>query len=121
MNSDTNLAVDHLVRFIQVIGTDVRLRDRFCRLAELSPVQRAKEIHMMAEEMTMGRRRPSQLPDLFRLFADTRVFNAAMMALQECGYIENKVTNVAANQQVQPTADGAVSSASRSAPRAGGG
>jgi hypothetical protein len=80
-------ALDGLARFVQVIGKDTALRRRFCRLASLSPIQRANEIHIMAEQMTAERKDP-ELVALFRLFADARVFEAAMLALRECGYVK---------------------------------
>ena len=87
MKTDANSALDSLARFVQVIGRDTALRQRFCGLANLSPVQRANQIHIMAEQMTAERKDP-ELVALFRLFADARVFEAGMVALRECGYIE---------------------------------
>ena len=89
MNTDADSALEGLARFVQVIGGDAALRQRFCRLAELSPVQRANEIHIMAEQMTAECRDP-ELVRLFRLFADARVFEAALVALRECGYTLNE-------------------------------
>jgi len=83
---DADIRVDCLVRFIRVIDTDAALRERFCQLAELSPVQRSHQIHIMAEQMA-GRWKDSELVDLFLLFGEARIFNAAMLGLRECGYI----------------------------------
>jgi hypothetical protein len=80
-------ALDELARFVQVIGKDTALRQRFCKLASLSPIQRANEIHIMAEQMTADHKDP-ELVALFRLFRDGRVFEAAMLALRECGYMK---------------------------------
>jgi hypothetical protein len=88
MNADADSALDGLARFVQVIGRDDALRQRFGRLANLSPVQRANEIHIMAEQMTAERKDP-ELVALFSLFADARVFEAAMAALRECGYVKD--------------------------------
>ena len=88
MKTDANSALDSLARFVQVIGRDTAIRQRFCGLANLSPVQRANEIHIMAEQMSAGRKDP-ELVALFRLFADARVFEAGIVALRECGYIES--------------------------------
>ena len=87
MKTDANSVLESLARFVQVIGGDTNLRQRFCGLANLFPVQRANEIHIMAEQMTAERKDP-ELVALFRLFADARVFEAGMVALRECGYIE---------------------------------
>ncbi len=79
--------MDSLARFVLVIGEDSTLRQRFCQLAGLSPVQRSNEVHMMAEQMAAERKDPD-LVSIFRLFADPRVFEAGMVALRESGYIE---------------------------------
>jgi len=42
----------------------------------------------MAEQMAAGRKDP-ELVALFRLFAEARVFEAGMVALRECRYIED--------------------------------
>ncbi len=79
--------MDSLARFVLVIGKDSALRQRFCQLAGLSPVQRSNEVHMMAEQMAAERKDPD-LVSIFRLFADPRVFEAGMAALRESGYLE---------------------------------
>ncbi len=84
MKTDSDSAVEGLARLVQVIGNDTAIRERFCRLASLTPVQRATEIHIMAEQMAADRKDP-ELVSLFRLFADARVFEAAMVAMRECG------------------------------------
>ena len=88
MKTDPDSAIEELARFVQVIGRDAELRRRFYRLADLSPVERSNEIHLMAEQMTAERRNP-ELVAVFRLFADGRVFETAMVALQECGYLKD--------------------------------
>jgi hypothetical protein len=88
MKTDADSALEGLARFVQVIGRDDALLQRFCRLAALSPVQRSNEIHIMAAQMT-AERQDSELVALFGLFADPRVFEAAMTALRECGYIKH--------------------------------
>jgi hypothetical protein len=82
MNTDADAALDALARFVQVIGRDPVLRQRFQRLAELSPVQRANEIHIMAEQMAAEHKDP-EVVRLFRLFGDARVFEAAVLALRQ--------------------------------------
>jgi hypothetical protein len=88
MKTDADSALEGMARFVQVIGRDTALRQRFCRLAGLSPIQRSNEIHVMAEQMTAEHKDP-ELVALFRLFADARVFEAAMLALRECGYVKD--------------------------------
>ena len=86
MKPQAESALDSLARFVQVIGSDGDLRQRFCQLASLSAIQRSNEIHVMAAQMTAERKDP-ELVAVFRLFADSRVFEAGMVALRECGYI----------------------------------
>jgi hypothetical protein len=88
MKTDSDSALEGLARLVQVIGRDNALREQFSRLANLSPVRRSNEIHIMAEQITAGRKDP-ELVALFRLFADARVFEAALVALRECGYVED--------------------------------
>ena len=76
--------MEDLARLVQVIGADTALRERFSRLASMTPVQRATEIHIMAEQMAAEHKDP-ELVKLFRLFADARVFEGAMVAMRECG------------------------------------
>ncbi len=88
MKPDADSALECLARCIEVIGRDEALRQRFGRLAGLSPVQRANEIHIMAEQMT-AERKDAELVAVFRLFADARVFEAGTAALRECGYLRD--------------------------------
>jgi hypothetical protein len=84
MKPDADTVLEDLARFVQVIGRDKTLRERFGELACLSPNQRANEIHILAEQMATEGKDP-ELVKVFRLFADPRVFQAAMNALRECG------------------------------------
>lgn len=86
MRPDADSALHSLARFVQVIGRDSGLRQRFCQLACLSSNQRSIEIQIMAAQMTAERKDP-ELVAVFRLFADATVFEAGMIALRECGYI----------------------------------
>jgi hypothetical protein len=88
MKTDTDSAFEGLARLVQVIGNDTAIRQRFCRLASLTPVQRSNEIHIMAEQMAAEGKDP-ELVALFRLFADARIFEAAMVAMRESGYLED--------------------------------
>ena len=92
MKTNTDSALEGLARLVQVIGKDAAIRQRFCRLAALTPVQRSNEIHIMAEQMGAECKDP-ELVALFRLFADARVFEAAMVAMRECGYLEDECTD----------------------------
>lgn len=87
MKPNADSALDDLARFVQVIGSDGALRQRFCQLAALSPIQRSNQIHIMAEQMAAEHKDPELLA-VFRLFADPRVFEAGMVALREAGYVE---------------------------------
>ena len=88
MKPDADSALESLARFVQVIGSDSVLRLWFNRLATLSPIQRSKEIHIMAGQMT-AERKDQDLVAAFQLFADPRVFEAGMVALREDGYIDD--------------------------------
>jgi hypothetical protein len=88
MTNDPDSAFEGLARFVHVIGKDAALQERFCGLAKLSPAQRFNEIHIMAEQMAAERKDPD-LVSLFRLLADARVFEAALVALRECGYVKD--------------------------------
>ncbi len=87
MNKDTDATLETLARFVQVIGRDHSLTHRFWQLAGLSPIQRSNEIHIMAEQM-MAEDKDPELVTVFRMFGDERVFEAAVVAMRECGYIE---------------------------------
>jgi hypothetical protein len=84
MKPDADATLESLARFVQVIARDKALRERFGELARLSPIQRANEIHITAEQMAAEGKDP-ELVRVFRLFADPRVFQAGMDALRECG------------------------------------
>jgi hypothetical protein len=87
MNTDTDAVFEGLTRLVRVIGNDDALCGRFCQLANLSTVQRANEIYILAEQISAEQQDP-ELVALFKLFADDRIFAAAMAALKECGYVE---------------------------------
>jgi hypothetical protein len=84
MNRDADAALESLARLVLVVGGDAALQQRFSRLAKLSPVQRANEIHIMAEQMSSEKKDPEMVA-VFRLLADARVFEAALVALRESG------------------------------------
>ncbi len=88
MKPDADPTLDSLARFVQVIGRDRALRQRFCQLASLSPIQRSNEIYILAAQMTAEHKDPD-LVAIFKLFADARVFEAGIAALRECGYIKD--------------------------------
>jgi hypothetical protein len=86
MNTDTDAVFEGLTRLVRVIGNDDALCERFCQLDNLSTIQRANEIYILVEQITAEQQDP-ELVALFRLFADDRIFAAAMVALRECGYL----------------------------------
>ena len=82
MALNTDSALEHLTRIVQVIGSDQKLRQWFADLAHKSLVERRNEIHSTSERM----RQEGEDADLvasFLLLADPRVFYAACAALRE--------------------------------------
>ena len=82
MTLDTESALDNLARMVQVIGRDQRLRQWFSALTQQSAVERRNEIFMTSERMR-AEGKDTDLVASFRLLADSRVFDAARLALQE--------------------------------------
>ncbi|HXJ58884.1 MAG TPA: hypothetical protein VNU68_19665 [Verrucomicrobiae bacterium] len=79
---DTDSALDNLTRMAQVIGRDQQLRAWFSALAQMPAVERRNEIFSTSERMR-SEGKDEDLVVSFRLLADTRVFDAAWLALQE--------------------------------------
>jgi hypothetical protein len=84
MGTDADSALDNLAAFVQAIAGDPTLRERFCRIAKMSPTQRFNEIQIMAHRMA-AEGEDAELIASLRLLADARVFGAAMAALRDCG------------------------------------
>jgi hypothetical protein len=82
MTLDTESALNNLARMVQVIGRDQRLRQWFSALTQQSAVERRNEIFMTSERMR-AEGKDTDLVASFRLLADSRVFDAARLALQE--------------------------------------
>ena len=82
MTLDTESALNNLARMVQVIGRDQRLRQWFSALTQQSAVERRNEIFMTSERMR-AEGKDTDLVESFRLLADSRVFDAARLALQE--------------------------------------
>jgi hypothetical protein len=82
MTLDTESALDNLARMVQVIGRDQGLRQWFSALTQKSAVERRNEIFMTSERMR-AEGKDTDLVASFRLLADSRVFDAARLALQE--------------------------------------
>jgi hypothetical protein len=82
MALDAESALDNLTRMVQVIGRDRELRQWFSALTEQSAVERRNEIFMTSEKMR-AEGKDTELVASFRLLADSRVFDAARLALQE--------------------------------------
>ena len=82
MTLDTESALNNLARMVQVIRRDQRLRQWFSALTQQSAVERRNEIFMTSERMR-AEGKDTDLVESFRLLADSRVFDAARLALQE--------------------------------------
>jgi hypothetical protein len=82
MTLNTESALDILTRMVQVIGRDRKLRQWFSALTQQSAVDRRNEIFMTSEKMR-AEGKDADLAASFRLLADSRVFDAARLALQE--------------------------------------
>jgi len=82
MTLDTESALNNLARMVQVIRRDQRLRQWFSALTQQSAVERRNEIFMTSERMR-AEGKDTDLVASFRLLADSRVFDAARLALQE--------------------------------------
>jgi len=80
LNTDT--ALDNLTRMVQVIGRDQKLRQWFSALTQQSAVERRNEIFAASERMR-AEGKDMDLVASFRLLADSKVFDAARLALQE--------------------------------------
>jgi hypothetical protein len=79
---DPDSALDNLSRMAQVIGRDPQLRHWFSALAQMPAVERRNEIYSASERMR-AEGKDEDLVVSFRLLADTRVFDAACLALQK--------------------------------------
>ena len=79
---DPDSALDNLTRMAQVIGRDPQLRHWFSALAQMPAVERRNEIYSASERMR-AEGKDEDLVVSFRLLADTRVFDAAWLALQK--------------------------------------
>jgi hypothetical protein len=63
----------------------VKLRERFCEIATMTPAGRFNQIHVMTDRMAAAGE-DANLTACFRLLADKRVFEAAKAALRDLGY-----------------------------------
>jgi hypothetical protein len=84
MALNTDSALNNLARMVQVIGPDKQLRRWFSALGQMPTLERRNAIYSMSEQMTADGK-DEDLVASFRLLADTRVFDAARLALQEEG------------------------------------
>ena len=78
----TDSALENLTLMVQVFGRDQQLRQWFSLLAAKPTVERRTEIYSMSERMR-AEGKDEDLVASFRLLADTRVFDAARLALQK--------------------------------------
>jgi hypothetical protein len=79
---DPDSALDNLSRMAQVIARDQQLRHWFSALAQRPAIERRNEIYSASERMR-AEGKDEDLVASFRLLADTRVFDAACLALQK--------------------------------------
>lgn len=86
LDLDLDAVYEDLARTLQVIGESEVLRARFCELAGMTAQQRIVVIELMASQMAAEHESPALIGTL-RLFADSRVFDAALATLKKCGYI----------------------------------
>jgi hypothetical protein len=86
MAPNTNTALDTLARMVQIVGRDPDLLRWFRELARKPADQRRNDIYLAAERMR-AEGKDQELVTCFRLLADPRVFEAARVALRECGYL----------------------------------
>ena len=82
MASNHDMALDSLARMVRVIRHDRKLREWFSGMAQKSTVERRNEIFAMVERME-AEREDAGLVESFQLLSDSRVFEAACMALGE--------------------------------------
>ena len=75
-------ALDNLTRMVQVIARERRLRQWFSALTQRSSVERRNEILSMTEQMRIEGE-DADLVATFRLLSDSRVFDAACLALRK--------------------------------------
>ena len=79
-NADTALEI--LTRMVQVIGPDKQLRGWFAALSQKSALERRNEIYLRSEQMRADGK-DEDLVVSFRLLTDSRVFEAAKLALKD--------------------------------------
>ena len=82
MNPTSDKALDNLTRIVQVIKHDRKLRQWFDSLSKQPAGERKNAISTMAQQMTAQGEDPRFIT-AFQLLADTSVFEAACLALQE--------------------------------------
>jgi hypothetical protein len=75
-------ALENLARMVQVIAGDPKLCAWFQKLADTSFVGRRNEIYGMVHRMS-AEGQDSDLVASFQLLADSRIFEAACVALKE--------------------------------------
>ena len=82
MTISANSALNNLTRMVQVVGRDPQLRQWFSALAQKPAADRRNEIYSTSERMRADGK-DEDLVASFRLLADSRVFDAARVALQK--------------------------------------
>lgn len=82
MTFNRDMAVDSLARIVRVIRHDRKLREWFSGIAHKSAAERRHEIGAIIERME-SERGDEDLVASFQLLSDSRVFEAACLALRE--------------------------------------
>ncbi|HEV2694860.1 MAG TPA: hypothetical protein VG347_18340 [Verrucomicrobiae bacterium] len=82
MNPTPDITLDNLTRIVQVIKHDRKLRHWFDSFSKQTVSERKNAIATMAHQMTAQGEDPGFITS-FQLLADTNVFEAACLALQE--------------------------------------
>lgn len=77
-----NTPFDNLTRMVQTIGSDEKLRSWFSALQQKSTIARRNDIYAMLDRLRADGL-DADLVSAFRLLADSRVFEAACVALEE--------------------------------------
>ena len=82
MALDAESALDHLARMVQMIARDKDLKQWFSGLAQKPEPERCYEIYSRSEAIRAAGE-DDDLIRAFRLLTDSRVFEAACLALQD--------------------------------------
>jgi hypothetical protein len=82
MAFNRDMTLENLSRMVRVIRHDRKLREWFSGMADKSTVERRNDIYAMIRQMEV-QREDADLVASFQLLSDSRVFEAACIALGE--------------------------------------